>query len=352
MSLQTFFPLIWDSTQLAEAKACETSFYRRHIQHLNGEESTDLIAGAAFAEGTHVARRAIYTEGKSVQEGVGEGITALYTSYGDHYNQWKEAKSVERMALALESYFAEYHPDYDDFRPIQLEDGSHAMEYNLMAEIRLPNGEPILHPTLRLPLLFNGRLDLLAEYAGEPWLVDEKTTGSYFTQTWPSSWNMRDQFTAYCWLAGQSGRPELEKLRKCMIRGISLPSSSSKNEDTRRNFYSDIGNIKHMIAPTYRTDFMIENWYNSMIQTIVRLLGKYEMVQRSESKSPHAFFLKNGGSHCVSYGHNCFFTESCMNQNDEKYLEVEEQYIWRPDLAKRQLLSTFLEEIEVMKGAN
>lgn len=350
MSLQTFFPLVFDSTQLAEAKACETSFFRRHIQHLNGEESTDLIAGAAFAEGIHVARRSIFTEKKPVEEGVADGIAALYTSYGDHYNQWKEAKSVERMALALESYFSEYNPEYDDFHPVELADGSHAMEYNLMAEIIMPNGEPLLHPTLGLPLLFNGRLDLLAEYAGEPWLVDEKTTGSYFNSGWPSSWNMRDQFTAYCWLAGKSGKPELERLRKCMIRGISLPSSTSKNEETRRAFYADIGNIKHMIAPTYRTDFMIENWYHSMIETVVRLKQKYESFRAYGEKEPSLFFMKNGGSHCVSYGRNCFFTDSCMNQNDEKYLEVEEQYIWRPDLAKRQLLSTFLEELSAMQG--
>lgn len=350
MALQTFFPLIWDSTQLAEAKACQTSFFRRHIQHLNGEESTDLIAGAAFAHGVHTTRRCFYTEHMSVDDSINEGVAALIESYGEHYNFHKEAKSANRMALALESYFTEYDLRYDEYRPVTLEDGSHAMEYNLLVEIKDQLGNPILHPELGLPLLFNGRLDMLAEYAGDYWLVDEKTTGSYFSDKWPSSWNMRDQFTAYCWLARNSGRKELEQLNKVMVRGISLPTSSSKNQETRDKFYSDISTIKHMIAPSYRTDFMIENWHWSMVETIKEMVRKYEAYKQEGDL--HSYFMKNGGSHCVSYGRNCFFTDSCMNKNDEKYLEVEEQFIWRPDLACRQPLRDFLEEINSMeKGA-
>jgi len=346
MTLKTFFPLIWDSTQLAQAKACQTSFFRNHVQHLNGEESTDLIAGAAFAEGIHTVRREFFTHGQPLKDALLSGIEALYVSYGDHIPRFKENKSPLRMALALESYFNEYDPEHDDFAPVKLEGGNHAMEYNMLAPIVDLGGKVILHPELGLPLLFNGRLDLLANYAGEYWMVDEKTTAGYFTENWVNSWNMRDQFTAYAWLGQQSSIPQLQQISKIMIRGISLPKSRSKDPNTIDAFYADIGTIKHQTAPTYRTQFMIDNWHLGMANTIRQLTDAYSRWKVS-GEPFHRFFTKAGGEHCVAYSRPCRFTESCMNPNEEKYLEVEEQYIWRPDLAKRQRLEDFLSEMSL-----
>jgi len=348
VSLQHFFPLIWDSTQLAEAKGCQMSFFRRHIQHLQGEVSIDLVAGGAFAKGIHVVREEFYTKGTDLQDAVAIGIEALTKEYEKHYIQWpKDAKSVYRMQLALESYFDEYDPRVDEVRPLSLADGGHSLEYNLMSEIRMPNGEPILHPTLGVPLLFNGRLDMLAEYIGDYWIVDEKTTGSYFSNAWMKSWEMRDQFSAYCWLAHTSGVPELERVNKVIIRGVSLPSSSATRQDTKDSFYSNIANVKHAQVFTDRSQFMVDNWYQNMLQTVMNLRERYLFWQES-GQSPFKHFMTNGGNHCTAYMRNCQFTDSCRTQNGERFLENEEQFIWRPDLALRQPLEEFLNSLATL----
>lgn len=349
MAIQNFFPLVWDSTQLEAFNSCEIRAFRNYIQHLQSEESIDLVAGKAFAHGAHVARDAFYAQGLPADEAVSLGIEALRESYGDFYDPWKPAKSIDRMALALESYFDEYDMRFDEVRPLKLENGNYSIEYSLLSPILDLEGNPILHPTLKLPLLFSGRLDLLAEYIGGIYIVDEKTTGSYFTKNWSQQWETRGQFTGYKWLAQQSGIPELANINGAIVRGICLPSSAATSEDTKNKFYGNIETIKHTECLTTRSQYEVDNWHRDMVSTIQRMVKKYTMYMQDE-KEPELFFSGSWGSACTGYGRGCQFIEHCKSRHGEKFLETAyEQYIWRPEKHERQLLSEYLAELTAMQ---
>jgi hypothetical protein len=342
-----FFPLVWDSTQLAEAKSCEIRAFRRYIQHFNSPESIDLIAGGAFAHGIHKGRNAFYVDNDPNYIEV--GIEALTEHYGDFYDPWKPAKSLGRMQLALESYFNQYDLRFDDVQPLKLEDGSYAVEYSLLAPILDMQGNPILHPTLKLPLLFSGRLDMLASYAGGIYIVDEKTTGSYFSKSWAQQWETRGQFTGYKWLGQQTQIPILQNLSGAIIRGICLPTSTATNEDTKQKFYSNIESIKHQQALTTRSQYEVDNWHRDMVRTIQHMLTQYTAYMENGETEPEKFFSGNWGSSCTDYGKGCTLIDTCKSANGERFLEGSyEQYIWRPEQHKRQLLSEYLEEIHTL----
>jgi hypothetical protein len=346
--IENFFPLVWDSTQLEAFKTCEIRFFRRHVQHFNAPESIDLIAGAAFAHGIHKAREAYYLH--LDDNYIEVGIDALVEHYGDFYDPWKSAKSVGRMALALESYFNQYDLRFDDIQPLQLEDGTFAVEYSMLTPILDMSGTPILHPTLGLPLLFSGRLDMLATYTGGIYMVDEKTTGSYFTKHWASQWETRGQFTGYKWLGQQTEIPELQNLSGAIVRGICLPSSSATNEDTKQKFYSNIETIKHQQAISARSQYEVDNWHRDMVRSVQSAVGKYQDYLQQGQMEPEQFFSGSWGSSCTDYGKGCSLIDTCKSQNGERFLESSfEQFIWRPEQHKRQALSEYLQEIESMQ---
>ena len=344
--MKNFFPLVLDNTQISAFKECEIRFFRNYIQHLQSEESTDLIAGRAFAHGIHKTREAYYEQGIDESDAIAIGIEALIEDYGDHTNNFKEGKSVNRMALALESYFTEYDLQYDEVQPLKLENGGYSIEYSLLSPILDFDGNPILHPILELPLLYSGRLDMLASYLGGVFMVDEKTTGSYFTKTWEDQWQTRGQFTGYSWLGKQSGIPELANIAGAIVRGISLPSSTSQNEDTKNKFYSNIENIKHRQCVTTRNDYEIECWHRDMVNTVLQMRDNYIRYLDNNEQEPERFFSGNWGSSCTSYGRGCQFLETCKSRNGEKFLETAyEQHIWLPEEHRREKLDIYLENL-------
>ena len=344
--MQNFFPLVWDSTQLSAYNSCQIRWFRNHVQHLQQKESTDLIAGGAFAHGVHKARVAFYENKASTFGAINVGIEALYEEYGDYFDPFKPAKSSHRMALALESYFNEYDLKYDECQPLQLSDGKYSIEYSMLEPILDANGNPLLHPTLKLPLLFSGRIDMLAKHAGGIYLVDEKTTGSYFSKNWAHQWQTRGQFTGYVWLARQSNIPELHNVIGAIIRGICVPTSTATKQETIDNFYSSIETIKHISGITARNDHEVDCWHRDMLRSITAALGSYTEYLSAGEKEPEKYFSGNWGSSCTDYGRGCMFIDTCKSPNGERFLESElEQYIWRPELHKRQLLDEYLLEL-------
>jgi len=349
--MKHFFPVVLDNTQVSEFKACPIKGFRLYIQHLAQAESADLIAGGAFAKGIHIAREQFYTHDLDHDEAVAAGINALHKEYGDFYDPWKESKSVYRMELALESYFEEYNMKFDDIKPFALVDGGYSIEYSLLSPLEDFDGTPLLHPTLGLPLLYSGRLDMLASYQKGVYIVDEKTTGSYFTKNWADQWETRSQFTGYKWLAGKSGIPELSNILGAVIRGVCLPSSTSTNEDTKQKFYNNIANIKHQQTITTRTNYEVECWHRSTINTVKQMLQSYTAYLDNNEKTPEKFFDGNFGNHCTSYSKGCQFLHTCKNELGERFLEnTYDQHIWRPEQHRRQKLNEYLLELEAMKG--
>ena len=333
MKIETFFPLTIDSTILAELNSCPMSAFRRYVQHFNPSgESTDLIAGGAFAKGLEVTRKAFYDTGLDSHAAIQLGMQAVINAYGDHQPRLGSNKTVDRMVAILEEYFWEYPLETDVIQPAKLADGSYGIEYSFAHEL------PIEHPDLPgQNLVFVGRADMLCEYAGKLWVSDEKTT-SQITADWAKQWETRGQFSAYTWGMRKSGIP----VAGAYIRGIGIYKTQTKFVETVTN----------------RSEWECNNWYQQMIDTVEQFVEAYQRWKAinhpdslqnwsKEERHPAQFFGQAFNESCFKYFRPCTFQDSCKTVNSEGLLAMNmEQNIWLPHLHKRVPLEEFLESLK------
>jgi hypothetical protein len=292
------FPLAIDSTMLGTFRSCPIKMYRSYIEHWKpSSESVHLVAGGAFAEGIEKARRAFYEDGIDAATSVGIGLEALIHRYGDFECPPDSAKSLERTAGALEFYFANYPLGADGAVPITFGDGRRGIEFSFAQPL------PINHPVTGDPLLYTGRSDMIAEFAGGVYVFDEKTT-SQLGASWARQWEMRSQFTGYSWAARESGIPAAGTI----VRGVSILKTKY---DTQQ-------------AITYRSDYEIDRWLDQTCRDIQRMIEAW--------KSDHWDY--NLDHACAEYG-GCGFTQVCKSPNPETWLEMYfVPRVWDPLLKK------------------
>lgn len=316
------FPDILDSTLLAAYKSCPRKFWLEYVQHWKIKEpSVHLHAGASFAKGLEVARNAYYcgvaeipvvetlhNNGNPIRqlswrseaitpangplaEALGTG--ALLASYGDFQCPEDSAKSVSRMAGALEFYFDNYPLGADGANPITLANGRRGIEISFAEPLDL------LHPETGNPLLYCGRLDMAAEYAGGVFGEDDKTTSS-LGASWSKQWDLRSQFTGYCWGLGRLNIP----LTGFLVRGISILKTKY---DTQQ-------------AITYRPKWMIDEWYEMTIATVKDMLRDWT----------NGYWKKVLDHACTDYG-GCPFRQVCLSSEPQNWLDTYyERRSWNP----------------------
>ena len=326
------FPHTIDSTMLAAFRSCPQKMFRTYIQHWKPQtESVHLVAGGAFAKGIEVARKA-YFEGEMViptvsypvnpvtglverkvdwntvktenvtadrEQAENLGIAALMAHYGDFECPPESAKSLERTAGALEFYFQAYPLGEDGMSPIKLAGGRFGIEYSFAHPL------PVNHPVTGNPLLYTGRSDMIADYMGGRYIVDEKTT-SQLGASWPRQWEMRSQFTGYAWAALEDGI----KTDGAIVRGVSILKTKY---DTLQ-------------ANTYRGDWEIDRWITQVERDLIRMKQCWE----------DGWWDYNMDTACGEYG-GCSLLQICKSKDPETWLgSYFEQKVWDP-LARRQL---------------
>lgn len=321
------FPHTFDSTMLAAFRSCPQKMFRTYVEHWKPRnESVHLIAGGAFAKGIEVSRRAYY-EGvapiwkreiddetrlevtkvggeQKVEQGDPElaqalGLEALIQAYGNFECPSDSAKSLERMCGALEFYFERYPFDEDGMDPVTFPDGRRGIEFSFAEPL------PINHPVTGMPLLYTGRSDMIANFAGGQYVVDEKTTSS-LGASWSRQWEMRGQFSGYIWSAMKAGlNPQ-----GAIIRGVSILKTKY---DTQQ-------------AVTYRAPWEIERWLEQSVRDIERAIRSW--------REGHWDYAMDGA--CAEYG-GCSMVDICKSPSPESWLPMKfEQRVWDP-LARRQL---------------
>jgi hypothetical protein len=293
------FPHCFDSTMLAAFRACPQKMFRTYVQHWKPQsESVHLVAGGAFAKGIEVARKAHFEQGLPADEAVLAGLKALTIAYGNFECPADSAKSLDRTLGALEFYFSHYPLGQDGMLPLDL-GGKPAIEFSFAEPL------PINHPVTGDPILYTGRADLLASFAGGKYVVDEKTTSS-LGASWSRQWEMRGQFTGYSWAARQAGI----KTDGCIVRGISILKTKY---DTQQ-------------VITYRTDYEIDRWLDQSVRDIKRAMIMWE--------EGHWDYALDGA--CAEYG-GCSMTTVCKSPTPETWLPAYfVQRVWDP-LARREL---------------
>lgn len=296
-----WFPHVIDSTMLAIFRACPHKFRRLYMEHWKPkEESVHLVAGKAFAAGVEAARLAFYVAGKTRPEAEAFGLGALLEAYGDYGPPIDSPKSASRMAGALEFYFEAYPLGDDGTEPIRI-GSQHGIEFSFAEPL------PISHPLTGDPIIYAGRSDMIAHFAGGTYVFDEKTTSS-LGGSWSRQWDLRSQFSAYCWAAHKVGI----EVAGVVVRGVSILKTKY---DTAQ-------------AITYRAPWEIERWLNQTCADVVRIRECWES----------GYWDYNLDSSCTHYG-GCSLAQVCKSKNPEDWLPMSfERRLWDP-LAREEVVT-------------
>lgn len=300
MTYSPHFPVAIDSTTLGTFRSCPQKMFRQYMQHWKpAAESVHLIAGGAFAEGIEAARTSFYQHGASAEDAVAAGLGALISKYGDFECPADSAKSLERTAGALEFYFEQYPLGADGATPLQFSDGRHGIEFSFAQPL------PIDHPVTGEPLFYTGRADMIAEAYGGVYIYDEKTTSS-LGPSWAKQWEMRSQFTGYCWAAREFG---LNPQGVC-IRGVSILKTKY---DTQQ-------------VLSYRSPYEIDRWLDQTCRDIERMIECWKQ----------GYWDYNLDHACSEYG-GCALQSVCKSSDPEAWLSTYfVQRVWDP-LAREEV---------------
>lgn len=296
------FPHVIDSSIMAAAHSCFRKAELEYIQHWKPQGvSVHLHAGGAYAKGMEVARTSYYVDNLSPEDSIAKGVAALCAFYGDFECPPDSAKSCERTAGALEFYFSRYPLGEDDAIPITLASGKRGIEFSFVEPLDID------HPSTGDPILYCGRMDMIADKQGMRLGEDDKTA-SQLGASWPRQWDLRSQFTGYVWGA----RKNEIALNGFLIRGVSILKTKY---DT-------------LEAITYRPEWQIDRWYKQLIRDIKRLIACWQ----------EGYFDYNLDNACNEYG-GCPFKGACAINKPELLLEAQfERRYWDPITRQETLL--------------
>ena len=298
------FPEVIDSSLIAAARSCHQKVYLEFFEHWKSQDpSVHLHAGRSYADGLEAGRRAFYEQGKSAPDAVAIGITECLKAYGNFQCPEDSAKSASRTAGAVEYHFDRYPLGDDRSIPILLPNGKRAIEFNGVEPI------DISHPVTGQPLLYSWRMDMACTRDGMNMGHDDKTTVQ-LGASWPKQWDLRSQFTAYCWGAAKAGIP----LRGFIIRGVSILKTKY---DT-------------LEAITYRQQWQIDQWYAQLLRDVRRLIAAWQ----------EGYFDWNLDHACTEYG-GCSFKQVCLSPSPETLLpQLYQRRRWDPVLRTETVLVT------------
>lgn len=279
------FPLVWDNTMRSDLVKCPRKWAWAHLHHWSPKStSIHLHAGGVWASGLEAVRRAFYVDRQSESESIMAGLKELQVAWGD-FDPGDHAKSLPRLLDALVFYFTRYPLATDPVQPAVGPNGP-MIEFNFV----LPIADDLLHPTTGEPLLYSGRSDMVATYCGALSIFDDKTTSS-LGASWSQQWDLRAQFSGYCWAAREFGMPATQ----VVARGISILKTKY---DTAQ-------------AITHRPDWRIDRWHTQLVRDI----------KRAQLMWTEGIFDMAEDDACNSYG-GCMFTQPCQSADPQPWLET------------------------------
>lgn len=303
-------PTAIDSSMMAAFKSCPTKFLLSYVENWrSGDSSVHLVAGGAYASALEESRRAYYEKGWSKQDSEALGLKVLIEKYGDYDPPIESPKSLARMMGALEFYYDQYPFDNDLATPIDLGDSKRGIEFTFAIPL------PILHPDTGQPILYCGRTDMLVNFAGGVYVLDDKTTSSLGSQ-WAKQWQLRSQFTGYVFACHQVGIP----VQGAIVRGVSILKTKY---DTQQ-------------AITPRSPFLVQKWYTQLLKDLTRMVEMYKVYRDTGSREAFDVSLDEA---CNSYG-GCSFTRVCESPQPDVWLEGGfSKIVWNPieRIAKKEI---------------
>lgn len=294
------FPPVLDASIITQFKACPRQMWFNHIRRVQRPVmSVHLVAGNAFAMAVERARRLWYEQDERDPLRIRtEALRTLWQNYpeGVPIETRHKAKSPVVLAEGLIRYLDHFDFVDDNIRPVVLPSGRAGIEFTFAVPL------PIKNPQTGDPILYGGRLDMLAETVGTKtiWASDDKTTGLY-GPNWSNDWNMRYQFLGYMWGCAEYGVP----VAGMLVRGLHLTLSEMRVINDTKLF----------------PRFKVERWHEQMLRDVQDIVRAWETNVWGYDFS----------SACTSYG-GCQFVAACDHPDHEQAI-INERYVpneWTP----------------------
>ena len=297
------FPKVITSSLRETFNKCHKKFYLETVCGTAPKgQNIHLEFGGAYAQALETFRLSYYgpenrdlPQSERYSEAVTDGLIALIMKWGDYEPDEAETKNFDRLVGAYIEYLVCYPPETDHIQPSMFEDKPR-VEFSFLFEI--PEAK---HPVNGDPLLFAGRFDMLGEFGGGLFVFDDKTTGA-MGPTWAGQWDLRSQFSAYCYGARLNDKPVIGAI----VRGMCVLKTMFKTRE----------------AIVYRPDWMVERWKERLIWDTQRMIEMWEND-----------YWPNTGEEsgaCADYG-GCPFKILCTSANEQAFRETYyKDYRWDP----------------------
>ena len=140
---------------------------------------------------------------------------------------------------------------------------------------------------------------MIAEAFGGVYIYDEKTTSS-LGLSWSRQWEMRSQFTGYCWAAREAGI----RVDGVLVRGLSILKTKYETQE----------------AITYRPQWQVDRWLAQTTRDIERMMEAWGT----------GYFDFNLDHACSEFG-GCTFRQICTIQDPTDFFTASfERRQWNP----------------------
>lgn len=291
------FPEVVDSSIIQTYVACRRKGMYSSIRNIIPNDiNVHLNAGGAYAKALQIYRTEYYQNGQPLEIARARGAVALIQQYGAFdAPERQSAKQWINVLHAYLSYIEQYHPDFDVLKPFSV-NGKSFIEFSFAIPL------PVKHPVTGNPIIYGGRSDMIGiMYDTDLFVEDDKTTGQ-MGDKWAEQWKMRGQFTGYTWAGKQYGHD----IKGVIIRGVSVQKTQTK----------------HVQSFEYRPQWMIDQWYEEMINNLERMVQDFT----------NDHWPKDGqfNDHCATYG-GCRYKMLCTSPNPEQWVPINYQFHkWNP----------------------
>jgi hypothetical protein len=279
------FPLVWDNSMRTSFVSCPRKFAWEYLHHFKPKApNVHLHAGKAWASALEATRKSYYVDEFPSNHAQALGLETLIREYGTFEpGRGAENKSLDSLMRAFAYYFQAFPLETDPVQPFIGPDGP-MIEFSFA----LPLDETLRHPETNEPIIYTGRADMIATYAGALSVYDDKTTSSLGSK-WGDQWTRRSQFSAYTWAARAFDIP----VTQIVVRGIALLKTETK----------------HAQAISTRTDHHIREWHFQMVRDIRRAMECWSS----------GYWDADLSDSCSSYG-SCLFLGPCTSSDPEPWL--------------------------------
>ncbi len=266
-SFQDGVQFAWDSTSITLAETCLRKYYYRMIEGwVPHRTSVHLTFGGLYAS----ALEQFYkhrADGLDLEESLRRIVhQALVDSHGQSFEH--SAKTRANLIRSIIWYIDEFGDESDTD----------------MTTFHLSNGQPAVELSFTIEadddIMFAGHLDRVVDYAGELYVMDQKTTGGTITPKFFDGFKPDIQMSMYTF-AGQS-------ILHTPVKGVMIDGAQIAVNFTR-----------FMRGFTFRTQDELNEWYDCTMQTIERA--------RAATREQH--FPMNRTA-CGNYG-GCEFRHVC-----------------------------------------